>query len=190
MAQSSSVLIQGPSGSGKSTLFRAIAGIWPFGRGEIKQPRDFDALFLPQRPYFPLGTLREAICYPARHHALRQRGGRGRAHRRRPGHLIARLDESANWAMQLSGGEQQRVAFARALLQKPAWLFLDEATSNLDDESQKQALSGAHRAPEADHHRQHRAPRGACAASMPSAWSCAAIDDGAYEVYQFAGLAA
>jgi len=136
IAQGARVLVQGPSGSGKSTLFRAIAGIWPFGRGRIHQPRDFNVLFLPQRPYFPLGTLREVVLYPkssrscSEEEVLDTLGAVGL------GHLIPRLDESANWAMQLSGGEQQRVAFARALLQKPEWLFLDEASSNLDDASQ------------------------------------------------------
>ena len=137
MMQSSSTLIRGPSGSGKSTLFRAISGIWPFGSGEIKQPADFDAMFLPQRPYFPLGTLREAICYPARQHAFVSQEVDEALKVVGLEHLSARLDEHANWSMQLSGGEQQRVAFARALLHKPGWLFLDEATSNLDDESQK-----------------------------------------------------
>src|SRR5262249_48338101 len=136
--QHSSVLVRGPSGSGKSTLFRAISGIWPFGRGEIRQPADFDALFLPQRPYFPLGTLREAVCYPARHHAFASQDVEEALKLVGLSYLTPRLDETANWATQLSGGEQQRVAFARALLHKPAWLFLDEATSNLDDESQRQ----------------------------------------------------
>jgi putative ATP-binding cassette transporter len=132
----SRVLIQGPSGSGKTTLLRAIAGIWPFGRGRIREPVSFHAMFLPQRPYFPVGTLRNAICYPSRpdtyddsqiKEALRAVG---------LPHLIPRLDDSNSWGMQLSGGEQQRVAFARALLEKPSWLFLDEATSNLDQASQ------------------------------------------------------
>ena len=136
LKQGQHVLIQGPSGSGKSTLFRALAGIWPFGRGRIVQPEQFDALFLPQRPYFPLGTLREAVAYPARaalfddEQITEVLGSVGLSH------LLPRLNEVANWGMQLSGGEQQRVAFARALLQRPAWLFLDEATSNLDDASQ------------------------------------------------------
>jgi putative ATP-binding cassette transporter len=138
MRESASVLIRGPSGSGKSTLFRAISGIWPFGHGEIKQPADFDALFLPQRPYFPLGSLREAICYPARHQAFVSEEVEEALKVVGLEHLASRLDQQANWSVQLSGGEQQRVAFARALLHKPAWLFLDEATSNLDDESQKQ----------------------------------------------------
>jgi putative ATP-binding cassette transporter len=132
----SRLLIQGPSGSGKSTLFRAIAGIWPFGRGRILHPVNFDRLFLPQRPYFPLGTLREAVCYPARIEAFSDvEIAEALAAVGLP-HLLTRLDESADWSTQLSGGEQQRVAFARALLEKPAWLFLDEATSNLDDTSQ------------------------------------------------------
>ena len=132
-------LIQGPSGSGKSTLFRAIAGIWPFGQGRILQPANFDRLFLPQRPYFPLGTLREAVCYPARSEAFTDARDRRGAHRCRSA-ASARRDwmQSADWSTQLSGGEQQRVAFARALLEKPAWLFLDEATSSLDDASQAQ----------------------------------------------------
>jgi len=136
ISHGSRVLIQGPSGSGKSTLFRAIAGIWPFGQGRILQPANFDRLFLPQRPYFPLGTLREAVCYPARSEAFTDSEiGESLTAVGLP-HLVVRLDESADWSTQLSGGEQQRVAFARALLEKPAWLFLDEATSSLDDASQ------------------------------------------------------
>jgi putative ATP-binding cassette transporter len=130
------MLVQGPSGSGKSTLFRAIAGIWPFGRGRIHVPKEFRVLFLPQRPYFPLGTLRCALAYPAAGDAFPDSELKEALTAVGLPHLIARLDESVNWSMQLSGGEQQRVAFARALLQKPSWLFLDEATSNLDDPSQ------------------------------------------------------
>lgn len=132
----SRVLVRGASGSGKSTLFRAIAGIWPFGSGEVRVPRQFHALFLPQRPYFPLGTLRTAVAYPA------LTGDYSDAQLKQAladvglGHLAERLDEDANWSMQLSGGEQQRVAFARALLLQPKWLFLDEATSALDEAAQ------------------------------------------------------
>jgi vitamin B12/bleomycin/antimicrobial peptide transport system ATP-binding/permease protein len=132
----SRVLLQGPSGSGKSTLLRAIAGIWPFGHGRILEPMNFKALFLPQRPYFPLGTLRNAICYPSRADAYSDEQIKEALNAVGLAHLIARLDVALNWSMQLSGGEQQRVAFARALLEKPAWLFLDEATSNLDQASQ------------------------------------------------------
>jgi len=138
ISHGSRVLIQGPSGSGKSTLFRAIAGIWPFGRGRILHPAHFDELFLPQRPYFPLGTLREALSYPARSDAFTDVEIGEALSAVGLAQLIPRLDQSTDWSTQLSGGEQQRVAFARALLEKPAWLFLDEATSNLDDASQSE----------------------------------------------------
>jgi vitamin B12/bleomycin/antimicrobial peptide transport system ATP-binding/permease protein len=130
------VIVRGPSGSGKSTLFRAIAGIWPFGSGEVKLPQKFRSLFLPQRPYFPIGTLRQAVSYPAAPEAFSDAQLRDALVLTGLGHLADRLDEQQNWGQQLSGGEQQRVAIARALLHKPAWLFLDEATSALDEPSQ------------------------------------------------------
>ncbi len=130
------VLVRGKSGTGKSTLFRAIAGIWPFGKGSIALPVQFQGLFLPQRPYFPLGSLREAVVYPAVPGKFSDDQVREAITAVGLPHLCERLDEEANWSMQLSGGEQQRVAFARALLHQPRWLFLDEATSALDDESQ------------------------------------------------------
>jgi len=130
------VIVRGPSGSGKSTLFRAIAGIWPFGSGEVKLPQKFRSLFLPQRPYFPIGTLRQAVSYPAAPEAFSDAQLRNALVLTGLGHLADRLDEQQNWGQQLSGGEQQRVAIARALLHKPAWLFLDEATSALDEPSQ------------------------------------------------------
>ncbi|MCW5626674.1 MAG: ATP-binding cassette domain-containing protein, partial [Burkholderiales bacterium] len=126
------VLVRGASGSGKSTLFRAIAGIWPFGHGRIRVPAGFDALFLPQRPYFPLGTLRDAIVYPAAPESVTEERLLEAMHAVGLDTMVDRLDEKAIWSQQLSGGEQQRVAFARALLLSPRWLFLDEATSNLD----------------------------------------------------------
>jgi len=130
------VLVRGPSGSGKSTLFRAIAGIWPFGGGRVRLPRGFRALFLPQRPYFPLGTLRAAVSYPAPPDAFSEDQVRAVLHAVGLPQLAERIGEEANWLMQLSGGEQQRVAFARALLHKPKWLFMDEATSALDEPAQ------------------------------------------------------
>lgn len=129
-----SLVITGRSGSGKSTLFRAIAGIWPFGTGEVRRPES--CLFLPQRPYIPLGTLRHVVTYPHAHdhfdretiaHALTDVGLPA---------LVPQLDHDTSWAQQLSGGEQQRVALARALLAKPDWLFLDEATASLDPEAE------------------------------------------------------
>ena len=131
------VLIKGPSGSGKSTLFRAIAGIWPFGTGQVRQPSEFHSLFLPQRPYFPIGTLRQVVSYPAAAETFNDAQLRDALAAAGLAHFADRLDEQQNWAQQLSGGEQQRVAIARALLQKPAWLFLDEATSALDEPSQE-----------------------------------------------------
>ncbi len=132
----SRVLVRGASGTGKSTLFRAIAGIWPFGTGHVRLPREFRALFLPQRPYFPLGSLRTAVCYPALTGEFSDTQIKEALADVGLAHLGERLDEEANWSMQLSGGEQQRVAFARALLLQPRWLFLDEATSALDEDAQ------------------------------------------------------
>jgi putative ATP-binding cassette transporter len=127
------VVVQGPSGSGKTTLFRVLAGIWPFGRGRITMPRDARLLFLPQRPYLPLGTLREVLSYPEKPNTHAGPAFAEALAACRLPHLTERLDESGNWAMALSPGEQQRVAFARALLYRPDWLFLDEATSALDE---------------------------------------------------------
>jgi putative ATP-binding cassette transporter len=144
IAQGARVLVRGPSGSGKSTLFRAIAGIWPFGRGYVRVPAGFQALFLPQRPYFPLGTLRAAVAYPAAAEAFDDAAIKAALAAVGLPHLVARLEEEATWPMQLSVGEQQRIAFARALLHRPAWLFLDEATSALDEPAQAALLELLH----------------------------------------------
>ncbi len=128
-----SVLLGGPSGSGKSTLFRAIAGIWPFGRGEIGASRKARVLFLPQRPYLPIGTLRSVVSYPLPAAGVDDAALREALEAVGLPDLAGRLDEAGHWALQLSPGEQQRIAFARALVQKPDWLFLDEATSAVDD---------------------------------------------------------
>ena len=131
------VLISGPSGSGKSTFLRALCGIWPYCEGRIIIPAGQKLLFCPQKPYVPLGTLRQAVQYPE------GPGAHGDADMRQALSLCGleefrwRLDESENWAMKLSPGEQQRLAFARALLMRPQWLFFDEATSALDEDSEQ-----------------------------------------------------
>jgi len=126
------VLLTGPSGSGKSTLFRALAGIWPYGDGRIEQPAD-GVLFLPQRPYLPIGTLRAAVAFPAPPDAFDDAAIAAALADARLPQLANRLDEEAAWDRRLSPGEQQRLAVARALLNRPRWLFLDEATAALDE---------------------------------------------------------
>jgi putative ATP-binding cassette transporter len=128
-----SAIVTGPSGSGKSTLFRALAGIWPFGRGRVTTPRDETVMLLPQRAYLPLGTLRGALAYPAAPDTVEEAEMVEAMRAVGLGHLIPRLDEDTIWTQALSGGEQQRVAVVRALLKKPDWLFLDEATAALDE---------------------------------------------------------
>jgi putative ATP-binding cassette transporter len=140
-----SALISGPSGSGKSTLLRAIFGLWPYASGDMRLPADFDPMVLPQKPYLPIGSLRAALAYPAAPDRFSDTGIQNAPDRfsdtgiqnalarvRLP-QIAGRLDESQNWALQLSPGEQQRVALARAFLHQPRWLFLDEATSALDE---------------------------------------------------------
>jgi putative ATP-binding cassette transporter len=131
-----STLVLGPSGIGKSTLFRAIAGIWSFGKGEIHQPAYAKLMLLPQRPYIPNGPLREALAYPAASTNFSDEQLRGALVKVGLPALADRLDESESWQMRLSGGEQQRLAIARALLAKPDWLFLDESTASLDETSE------------------------------------------------------
>ena len=128
-------LITGRSGAGKSTLFRALAGIWPFGAGTVQRPPG-TYLFLPQRPYVPLGTLRHALTYPAASGAYSDEAVRATLADVGLGAFAPALDDTENWSQRFSGGEQQRLSIARALLLKPDWLFLDEATSNLDPEAE------------------------------------------------------
>src|SRR5476651_834944 len=125
-------LISGESGSGKSTLFRALAGIWPFGQGKVHIPAGARVLFLPQKPYIPIGTLRDAVKYPDAHSSASDAEIVTALEAARLGALTERLDETAHWNNMLSGGEQQRLAIARALVFKPDWLFMDEATASLD----------------------------------------------------------
>jgi putative ATP-binding cassette transporter len=129
-------LISGASGTGKSTLFRALAGIWPFGRGHVNIPVGARVLFLPQKPYIPIGTLRDAVKYPDETSKATDAEITSVLRAVDLGHLVPRLSEDAHWSNILSGGEQQRLAAARALVFKPDWLFMDEATASLDDASE------------------------------------------------------
>ena len=130
------LLVRGPSGVGKSTLFRAIAGIWPFGSGTIVVHQSAKKLSLPQKPYLPIGTLRDAISYPEKPGTFCDSEIETALQSCRLGDFACRMHEAAHWEQVMSPGEQQRLAFARALLCKPAWLFLDEATSALDEATQ------------------------------------------------------
>jgi vitamin B12/bleomycin/antimicrobial peptide transport system ATP-binding/permease protein len=129
-------LLTGPSGSGKSTLFRAVAGIWPFGEGAIAIPANASLMMLPQRPYFPIGSLHAAIVYPGETGSFGPDQVRDVLTQVGLPLLGARLDEEAHWNRMLSLGEQQRLGLARALLHRPDYLFLDEATASLDEPSE------------------------------------------------------
>ncbi len=130
------VLFTGPSGAGKSTLFRAIAGIWPYGSGSVTIPAHASLMMLPQRPYFPIGTLKAAIVYPAEADAFSDEQVRDALVAVALPKLAARLDENEHWNRMLSLGEQQRLGVVRALLHAPQYLFLDEATASLDEASE------------------------------------------------------
>lgn len=132
-----SLLIRGPSGCGKTTLLKTIAGLWPYAAGDIYEPQNSQSLFLSQRPYLPQGTLREAASYPAS--AETEHLSERYFKLLNLEHLIPHLDEENNWSQILSLGEQQRVAFVRALIYKPQILFLDEATSALDENLESKA---------------------------------------------------
>jgi vitamin B12/bleomycin/antimicrobial peptide transport system ATP-binding/permease protein len=132
------IAVLGPAGGAKTTLFRAMAGIWPFGSGQIELPEHARSLFLPHQPYLPIGSLREAVSYPspagtfsdeAIAEALKLIGLE---------HLVQRLDDAEPWEQQLSIDEQQRLTFARIFLQRPDWIYMDDATGALDEAMEKQ----------------------------------------------------
>jgi vitamin B12/bleomycin/antimicrobial peptide transport system ATP-binding/permease protein len=138
IAQGQHTVINGPSGSGKSTLFRALAGLWPFAKGKLQSAPFADSLYLPQKPYLPLGSLRACIAYPANETKfsdseiieLLQVLGLEK--------LTLKLNVTEPWHAMLSPGEQQRLAIGRAILNQPKWLFLDEATSALSEAAELQ----------------------------------------------------
>lgn len=135
LEQGKNVLIAGVSGSGKSTLLRVIAGIWPYTGGKLALPDSAKSMFIPQKPYLPLGTLKEALLYPGAKECSDDELLK-LLEECSIGYLADKLYIEADWAHVLSGGEQQRLAFVRALVYMPEWLFLDEATSALDEETE------------------------------------------------------
>ncbi|HEX4927295.1 MAG TPA: ABC transporter ATP-binding protein/permease [Burkholderiales bacterium] len=159
------VLVTGPSGAGKSTFFRAMAGIWPYWKGRVVMPKGARVLFLPQKPYFPIGSLKHAVTYPEDASGFSDETVRAALNAVGLPQIADELERRENWAQVLSGGEQQRLAFARALLIRPDWLFLDEATASLPEDAQDALyrlvrerlpettlVSIGHRASLAEHH--------------------------------------
>jgi len=135
------VAITGQAGTGRTMLMRALAGIWPFGRGRIAEPPRERMLFLAQQPYLPIGSLRCAIAYPSAPDAFADEAITAALRDFGLESLVARLDEEEPWDQVLSVQEQQRLALARVLLHQPGWIFLDEATSNLDQETERKAYA-------------------------------------------------
>jgi putative ATP-binding cassette transporter len=161
------VLVHGPSGSGKSSLFRTLAGIWPHASGEVSVPAD--TMFISQRPYFPDGRLRDALAYPQPPETYSDAALKQALRDALLPQLVNALDQEDAWSQKLSGGEQQRLAIARVLLKKPAWVLADEATAALDEKAESAIyqrlvalvqggegalVSIAHRPTLAAHHRQ------------------------------------
>ena len=183
-APGEAVVVSGRSGSGKSSLFRTLAGIWPYSSGTVNRPAG-TYLFLPQRPYIPLGTLRHAVCYPAEPGRFPDGAVEAALDAAGLGAVVPELDsedvQGGGWQQRLSGGEQQRLAVARAVLLKPDWLFLDEATANLDPAAEAELykllrerlpttaiVSIAHRPAVAGHHDRRLVLDPASAALQPA----------------------
>jgi putative ATP-binding cassette transporter len=135
------VLLGGESGSGKSTLIRAIAGLWPWGEGRIKLPKAAHVAFVPQRPYIPLGRLRDALAYPHSGETLGTEQAIAAMKSAGLGYYADRLDKEDRWDQILSGGERQRIAFARLLINRPNVIVMDEATAALDVDSEYRLLT-------------------------------------------------
>jgi len=135
------VAVVGPSGAGQTTLLRALAGRWPFGTGSIAAPERERTMFLPRSPYFPIATLRAAVSYPAPEATFPDERIREALRAVDLGELADRLDDVDHWEKRLSDGEQQRVAIARALVHEPDWLFLDDATAALDEETERRTYT-------------------------------------------------
>jgi putative ATP-binding cassette transporter len=135
------VVVVGPSGAGQTTLLRAIAGHWPFGSGRVELPAGARTLFLSQQPYLPIATLRDAVSYPDVEGTFSDEKIREVLALFGLDELAEKLDLIDHWEKRLSGGEQQRLALARVLLHEPGWVFLDDATSALDEETERRAYA-------------------------------------------------
>ena len=168
LSANENVLLSGPSGSGKSTLFRAISGVWPYREGVVEVPAGASVMVLPQKPYLPIGTLMAAVSYPQTIGTYDEAAIKAVLADVGLPSLVDKLDVDDNWTQRLSGGEQQRLAVARAILAKPAWLLLDEATAAMDPKLEREiyeriaerlpdttVVSIAHRETLDDHHKRH-----------------------------------